>query len=189
MAYITTTALKDYLTFDSDDTEIMAHLGQLCLNAQEFIKSYIGFNPEGTEFYYRDLVQLNGPKIALPYAPVISVSSCLVNGAEYTAIIPEGVPEGRINGTDFYIDNQAGILTFQSLDFYGQALLEITFIYGFQAVPADIIQAGCELVAWNYGKIKNQGFGVKSQTVGESTTAFETGAPYSVRQILDRYKK
>lgn len=187
MAIITTEDLKPYITFDDNDTVKIVDLGNLIDSAGVFITSWIGFNPENEDINYRSILTLNSNQICLPNKNIIGLDSLKLNDYIYTEIL-EIPREGEPNGTDYWLDYKSGIITFPYLFFAGGYKIEAKYNIGFTTIPYDLKQACCELVTWKYSQRENKGIGVKSQLMGDNTTTFESGIPYSIRLVLDSYK-
>jgi hypothetical protein len=170
--------VKNYIkSFDDTDADQVATIENLINSASEWFDGYVGYSVKAADVTFKNFVMIGGTDIALPSYPVNSIASFKVDSSTY------------VKDTDFYLDGRSGLCKFAIEFTPGRHLLEATFNAGFATIPDDIKGAVLELIVWNNMRINTSGFGVRQQTVGESTTTFEINVPFSARAVADRYKR
>jgi hypothetical protein len=120
--------------------------------------------------------------------PVISVTSVVVNGET----IPAGSNPGQSTQVDGWmlVDSYRIELLGATYSFSGGIQnVAISYNAGYSAVPADIDQAICELVAYRYQERNHVGQRSKTGVAGESIVFTTDVVPPSVQAVIDSYRR
>jgi hypothetical protein len=104
-------------------------------------------------------------RLALRYAPVISVTSVKINGQTVGAATPGGVDSGWL------LDRPANSLVLRGRVFdKGIGNVEVVYVSGYTTIPASVEQACLELVVTKYRERDRQG--LASRSIGPESLSF-----------------
>jgi len=171
MSFLTLDDLHNNIAFLTDlDDKFQTYLDR----STEIVKTYIGFNPEKTEFnetYY--FSRTEGSVIVANY-PIVDIYSLTIN----EVAVDEGLA---------IVDEASGIITFNFTPNSTTETLEMGINYsaGYDPVPSDIRDAVLQHVIWSISRQEN--YGVRSMSVAESTTNYELDMPINIKNQLNRY--
>lgn len=143
------------------------------------IKNYCGWELMAADY----TTTLNGDgtvSLALPDAPVNTVTSLVVSDIDYT-----GIPT---------LNSKEGVLTFTTASgstfTTGTANIVVAYNAGYTVVPSDLAYAASWLVAINYNRISQESIGVINEQFNTIKVEYDkVDIPVMVKHVLDRYRQ
>lgn len=124
---------------------------------------------------YTDRVSGGRPVISLPRRPLVSITSMIpVYGG------------GAVDTTKLYLDRDGGFVEYADGSSFGSDRYSVTYIAGWETVPADLADAVFELGRYLFKPQR-----MTSRRTSAQTTEQEPGLlgplPYSVEAVFQRY--
>lgn len=178
MALATAADLKTMLAIQHSDDDAL--LTRYVAAAAEWFEGQIGRAIESTT--YTDIVDGSGTSVLVPSQyPVISVTSLTVDGV----LVPQSTAYGvdgwflsgdviRFRGTTYRITS-------------GTGNVELEFVAGYAAVPADVTQAVLEMAALMYRE--RDRVGQQSRSGQDGSVSFYYAPPARVVSTLETYRR
>lgn len=163
----------------------VALLENLIHEASRFLVSFCGRTFVSTTFteYYDGSGEA---ELILRVRPVISVTS--VHEDSLRAFGSSVL----IDSGDYMVLKEQGIIRLwntRAAFIRGAAVVKVVYVAGWATIPYDIQQAVKELVALKYFKQNKRRHGVDSETIGETTTGFNTSdLPKDIKSVLENYR-
>lgn len=94
-----------------------------------------------------------------------------------------------IDSDDYEVYGDEGYIAVIGSGFaVGERVLKLVYNAGYTVVPLDLEQAALELAGFWYEKFKSHRTGVKSVTIGDMTTVYET-FPEFVKMVAEEYTR
>ena len=195
----TTANLKEFLQIPSADTDDDTFLENCANRAGDFIENYCQRRFNSSERTY--IVSGSGSvNLYLPDWPITAVTS--IHGpctefpraystevdSDYYVIANVGYPDER---KDSIIKIGAGGANSTAVWSFGNANYQVIATTGYSSLPSDLAEAAIELAShlYNLGKHARLGLSAKSVDGGNLSYELERGIPYTVRAVLNRYKR
>jgi hypothetical protein len=191
---------KPYLQFPSTDTASDVKLQLVVDMACQWVQEYLGRPIPPTTFFRRfsGWHGLNGAYLTLPYYPIISVSSVVEYwGASGAHTLTEQIPSNQGAQDVYQLKPLQGLLirTFTGLVqrpwFPGSNNVEVTWVAGYNPIPATVRVATLELVAywWRNTQQSSRSFTARSDydEPEGATSALWPAVPNRVTLLLEPY--
>lgn len=184
VALVSTTSMSNYLGIPSGGTE-ETQVDMLINAAGQWAIHYTDLNTivrttSLTEYYDGD-----------------NSRTLLTLGHPINAVTSLWIDVNRVYGSDTLIDpanyavynNWGMIKTIYDVFIRWPQSVKLTYDVGYATIPSDIQSAMMELVRFWYERGTGDRVGMKSLSVMQTTTTYETDIPSSVKAVLDEYKR
>lgn len=122
-------------------------------------------------------------RVRLPVLPINSTTGVYV---DYSRVFATAV-----NTSEYYVDEDAGILEFYNLKPDGVRVVKVVANAGYDedSFPADLKMAFIEAVGWNMNRITDKSFGIRQQATPDGlTTGYEMVLPLGVQRVFEMYR-
>ncbi len=177
MGLITTSYVKQMmgLTGSSEDKKIQEMIDWVSAKAEGICKRKLT-RAERT-------VQLDGNGsniVVLPVIPVTAVAGLWIDADR----------EFADEYTDYYINNDTGVITLKCITPRVVGCVKVTFTAGYATatMPADIKVACLEAVIWNISRLNDKQFGIRSQTTPDGVNlGYEMVLPMAAQRVFESY--
>ena len=185
IALVTTTSMNAYLGITAGSTE--EGESDLTINAaSKFAERYCGrsgfLSTSRTEYYDGD----NTDTLYLRAAPISSVTSIHIDDSTPR----DWSDTDDLIDSDEYLlyEEQGKVVLDGDVYVWGKRNVRVIYTAGYTTVPADLEQAVKELVAFWYKRNKDKLVAIRSVSVGDKSTSYESEMPAAVAMVLNRYK-
>lgn len=93
--------------------------------------------------------------------------------------------------TDYYVLEEAGIIKLYEKEFpRGTGIVRVLGTFGYDPVPADLVQAVLECVAANLRRLSSGAVGLRTISVdGATSSAYEVDWPTTAVMVFDSYRR
>lgn len=135
---------------------------------------------------YTEQLDGNGKTyLLLPQYPINSVTELNIDADR------EFLAETKISSNDYVLYEGEGAI-YYSLGFdTGHKNIKVVYNAGYQltAVPNDLKTAVLETISWNWGRLRGNGIGIKTQDMNGMETAYELTVPVNAQRVFESYRK
>ena len=192
-------------TNTSYDTVLNLIAESVCVQAQRFIGGPLApylFTPDDGIGKFDGAASLNSGYIVLPYVPVIQIVSVTEYQGDSPVTLyevdPGGVVGAQGNYDGYQINYKTGLITrvlggvWNRPFFPGSNNVHISWIAGYNPIPADIIRVSLQWVAHIFRNEYQQSVAqsptpIQEYEPSESGSDAFSGMPYAVRSVLQSY--
>lgn len=123
-----------------------------------------------------------GIALVLPEYPVSAVTSVFIDPAREFGAGTEV--------TDYYLEENTGILFRDSGFGGGMRVVKVVYTAGYATTPSDLAEAIVELVGWLWSRQRNQSVGIRvSRGLDGVETEHELTMPLATQRVLERYRR
>lgn len=191
--YIDLTEAKEWLRFTGTATTYDPNLQRIIDMACTQIQTHIG-RPAAAQTFVERHDGWSGEYIMLSQSPFLSLNYCKEwQSSGGLVLLPESTPANPVDGIQ--IDYSTGRLmrTFAGYSwprpfFPGSRNIEISYVAGFNPIPADIWMATIELIAhwWNMAQVGRGS--ARGQQESDATDGLWQGMPNRIVNLINPYR-
>lgn len=171
--YTTLADVRAWLGIKENNTSDDELLTRMIKAASQWIDTYLD-RSLALASYTKTFDGVGGLRQCLPFGPIVSVESVVVDG-----VASDGL---RWRSDDYGVVLKGG--WFQR----GYGNVEISWTAGYAVIPEDVVQCCIDIVAFNYRR--RERIGHASKTLNGETTAFVTSdVPPECKAVLQQYRR
>jgi hypothetical protein len=179
--FTTLEGIRAQLRIEAGDVGDDSLLTQMGKDATAEMIAYLGYDPNSTAYTERYHGK-DKDRFTLRFTPVISITTLKVNENAVSAALDS-------NSSGYMFDPDTGTV-YAIGGIFPRGVRNILVVYtaGYATIPADIVRACSEQVAYAY--LSRERTGLRSMNIAQQTQVYETGHLLErVQGVLDRYKR